>query len=149
MLKAKDIMTADPIKVTPDEDVAKAAKLLLEKHINGLPVVDTDNILVGILTQSDLVATQKKFPLPTIFTVLDGILPLTSTSKLEKEVEKMTASKVEKAMTSDPVSVELDTPLEDVAQFMADNKFHTLPVVQKGKLVGVIGKEDVLRTLYQ
>ncbi len=148
MLKAKDVMSTDPIKIGPREDIAGAAKLLLEEHINGLPVVDEDNKLLGILTQSDLVAMQKKFPLPTIFTVLDGILPLTSFSKIEKEVEKMTASQVEQAMTPEPVHVEPETPLEKVAQLMADNKFHTLPVVQEEKLVGILGKEDVLRSIY-
>lgn len=149
MLEVKDIMTREPIKVRPEEDITRAAKMLLEKHINGLPVVDEDNILVGILTQSDLVAMQKKFPLPTIFTVLDGILPLSSMSKVEKEVEKMTASTVEQAMTPDPVHVSPDTAVEEVAQIMADNKFHTVPVVEGNKLVGVVGKEDVLRTLYK
>ena len=149
MLKVRDIMTSDPLKARPEEDISRAAKLLLEKHINGLPVVDDDNVLVGILTQSDLVAMQKKFPLPTIFTLLDGILPLSSMSKVEKEVEKMTASTVEQAMTPDPVHVSPDTAVEEVAQLMADNKFHTLPVVEEDKLVGVLGKEDVLRTLYK
>ncbi len=149
MLKVRDIMTSNPLKARPEEDISQAAKMLLEKHINGLPVVDEDNVLVGILTQSDLVAMQKKFPLPTIFTVLDGILPLSSMSRVEKEVEKMTASKVEQAMTPDPVHVAPDTAVEEVAQIMADNKFHTVPVVEGDKLVGVVGKEDVLRTLYK
>jgi len=68
---------------------------------------------------------------------------------VEKEVEKMTASKVEQAMTPDPVHVAPDTAVEEVAQIMADNKFHTVPVVEGDKLVGVVGKEDVLRTLYK
>ncbi|MFP4168369.1 MAG: CBS domain-containing protein [Desulfonatronovibrionaceae bacterium] len=149
MLKVRDIMTTDPITAHPDEDIGRVAKLLLEEHINGVPVTDRDNTLVGILTQSDLVAMQKKFPLPTVFTLLDGILPLSSLSRMEKEVEKMTASTVDQAMTSDPVSVAPETSVEEVAQLMADNKFHTLPVVDNGELVGVIGKEDVLRTLYK
>jgi CBS domain-containing protein len=68
-------------------------------------------------------------------------------SHLEKEVQKMAATTVEQAMTHDPTSVSPDTELEDVADLMVRKNFHTIPVVEEGKLVGVVGKEDVLKTL--
>jgi CBS domain-containing protein len=147
MRTAKDIMTPNPVTVTPETDIIDAARLLLEKGFNGVPVVDGKGALVGILCQSDLISQQKKLKLPSIFTLLDGIIPLTSTHTLEREIEKMTAATVAKAMTPEPITVELDAQLEDIATLMVDQKLHTLPVVEKGRLVGVIGKEDVLRTL--
>jgi hypothetical protein len=69
MLKAKDIMTKEPITVSPNTEITKAAKLLLEKGINGVPVVDSGR-LVGILCQSDLIAQQKNLPMPSVFTLL-------------------------------------------------------------------------------
>jgi CBS-domain-containing membrane protein len=78
MLKVKDIMTKDIITVTPDTEVVKAAKILLEKRINGLPVVDDSGKLVGILCQSDLIAQQKSIPIPSLFTLLEGFMPLTT-----------------------------------------------------------------------
>jgi CBS-domain-containing membrane protein len=147
MLKVKDIMTREVITVTPDTEILKAAQLLLEKRINGLPVVDEAGQLVGLLCQSDLVAQQKKIPLPSLFTLLEGFVPLTSMKKIDREVEKIAAVTVGQAMTPDPVTVYPQTDIEEVAALMADKKYHTLPVIEDGRLVGIVGKEDVLRTL--
>lgn len=147
MLTAKDVMTTELVTVTPETEIAQVAKILLEKRINGVPVLDDAGRLVGILCQSDLIAQQKKFPLPSLFTLLDGFMPLTSAKKIEKEVDKISATQVAHAMTPDPVAVEPETSLEDIATLMVDKNLHTLPVVADGKLVGIVGKEDVLKTI--
>jgi CBS domain-containing protein len=147
MITVRDIMTNELITVTQDMDIAGAAKILLDNRINGVPVVDDSGQLVGILCQSDLITQQKKLPIPTLFTFLDGLIRLTSMKQLEKQVGKIAALTVSKAMTPNPVTVNLDTRLETVAALMVDSNFHTLPVVEGSNLVGVIGKEDVLRTL--
>lgn len=147
MLKAKDIMTKEVITIHPETEVGQAAKLLLEHHVNGLPVVDKEGRLVGIICQSDLIAQQKRIPLPSFFIMLDSYIPLTSPKNIEKELQKMAAITVADAMTSNPVTVDPGTDLEDIATLMVKNNIHTLPVLDKGKLVGVIGKEDILRTL--
>jgi len=147
MLKARDMMTKDVVTATPDMEITQAARLLLENHFNGLPVVDDKGRLIGIICQDDLIVQQKKLPLPSLFTFFDGLIPLTSYRSLEKEVDKIVASKVSQAMTSDPITIEPDTSLEDIATLMVSNNVHTLPVVEGGRLVGIIGKEDVLRTL--
>jgi len=147
MITVRDIMTNELITVTQDMDIAGAAKILLDNRINGVPVVDDSGQLVGILCQSDLITQQKKLPIPTLFTFLDGLIRLTSMKQLEKQVGKIAALTVSEAMTPNPVTVKLDTRLETVAALMVDSNFHTLPVVEDSNLVGVIGKEDVLRTL--
>lgn len=147
MLKAQDIMTPDPVTLTVDDDVARAAELMLEHSINGLPVLDEDGKVAGIICQSDLVAQQKRLNLPSVFTLLDGVIPLSSSKDLEREMEKITAITVGQAMTTNPVTVAPDTDVEEIASLMVDRKYHTLPVVYEGKLLGVVGKEDVLRTL--
>ena len=146
MLSVKDIMTRDLITITPEMDIAQATKIILEKDINGVPVLDGDK-LVGILCQSDLIAQQKKFPIPSIFTLLDGIFPLTSMKRLEKETKKIAATTVAQAMSSDPFAVEPDMSIEEVATIMVNKNFHTLPVLDKEKLVGIVGKKDILDTL--
>lgn len=147
MMTVKDIMTREPITVTQDTPITEAAKLLLDRRINGLPVVDSQGRLAGIICQSDLVTQQKKFPIPTLFTLLDGLIPLQSIKSLDREVKKITATTVGEAMTADPVAVTSDMTIDEVASLMVDKKFHTLPVVDGKALVGVVGKEDVLRTL--
>ena len=147
MLKVKDIMTTEIISVAPETEIANAAKILLEKRINGLPVVDSSGRLVGVLCQSDLVAQQKSIPIPSVFTLMESFIPLTSIKRIDKEVEKIAALTVEQAMTPDPVTVGLETDIAEVAKLMVDEKYHTLPVMEGDKVVGIVGKEDVLKIL--
>jgi CBS domain-containing protein len=147
MLKVKDIMTEEIISVSPETEISNAAKILVEKRINGMPVIDAFGRLVGIICQSDLVAQQKGIPIPSVFTLLESYIPLTSVKRLDKEMEKIAALKVKEAMTPDPVTVSPGTDIEEVAELMVDKKYHTLPVVEGGKVVGIVGKEDVLKTL--
>jgi len=147
MLKAKDIMATELITVSPETEIIQATRLLLENNINGVPVTNDTGTLVGILCQSDLVVQQKKFPVPSFFTLLDGLIPLTSMKQLRKEVQKIAAITVAQAMTPNPIFVSPDTGIEEIAALMVDNNFHTIPVVEQGRLVGVVGKEDILRTL--
>jgi len=146
-MKVKDIMTKDPITVSPEAEITHVAKLLLENHINGVPVTDETGDLVGIICQSDLITQQKELPIPSFFTLLDGFIPLTSMKSIEREVQKVVATKVADIMTPSPVTVTPDTTIETVAALMVERSFHTLPVVDDGKLIGIVGKEDMLRTL--
>ena len=147
MLKVKDIMTRDVKTVSPETEITQAAKLLLSERINGVPVINKAGELVGILCQSDLIAQQKSIPIPSLFTLLDGYIPLTLLTRLDKEVEKIAAITVKNAMTPDPITVDSDTDIEKVAFLMVEKNYHTLPVVDSGRLVGIVGKEDVLRIL--
>jgi len=147
MLKARDIMTKTVVTVSPETEIVRATELLLEKRINGVPVVDETGKLVGILCQSDLIVQQKAFPVPSLFTLLDGFITLKSMKHLEREVQKIAATKVADSMTPNPVTIGPETPIQDVARLMVDKGFHTLPVVDGQRLVGIVGKEDVLKTL--
>jgi CBS-domain-containing membrane protein len=148
MIKVSDIMTTELVTFSPNDEIAKATKILLEKRFNGAPVVDSSGKLIGILCQSDLIAQQKNLPIPSIFTFLDGFIPLTSMKHLEKEIEKIAATLVSQAMTPDPVTVRPETEIEEAARLMVDKKFHTLPVVDdNGYVIGIIGKHDILKTL--
>ena len=142
-----DIMSKDVMTVQKETPIGEAAKKLLDNHINGLPVVDEQGRVVGILCQSDLITQQKNLPLPTVFTILDGFIPLSSMSQMEKQVKKISATTVEHAMTPDPVTITATADINEAASLMVDKNFHTLPVVDGETLVGVLGKEDVLKTL--
>ncbi|MDT8272143.1 MAG: CBS domain-containing protein [Desulfomonilia bacterium] len=149
MPKVRDIMTsANLITLTPEMGVIEAAKVLMDHHINGAPVLDSEGTIVGILCREDLISQQKKIPLPSFFVVLDGIIPLSSPRHLEMEMEKIAATTVEHAMTRNPLTVKEDTDVEEIAHIMVDKKIHTIPVTDDdGCLVGIIGKEDILKIL--
>jgi len=147
MRTAQDIMTREVITISPEADITEAVKILLETGINGLPVVDDKGRLVGILCQSDLVRMQKSLPIPSLFTLLDGFVPLSSSALMEAEVKRIAASKVSDAMSTKVVTVAPEMTIDEIAALMVDKKFHTLPVTQDGTILGVVGKKDVLKTL--
>lgn len=147
MLEVKEIMTREVLTATPTMEIAEATSLLMSNKINGLPVVDEAGRLVGILCRSDIIAQQKKLPLPSLFTFLDGFITFSSMKSIEKEARKIAALTVADAMTHNPVSVGPDSTIETVAALMVDRNFHTLPVVVDGALVGVVGQSDVLATI--
>ena len=140
-------MTTAVITIGPEADITEAVKLLLEKGVTGLPVIDEAGLLVGILCQSDLVRMQKSLPIPSLFTLLDGFVPLSSSALLEAEVKRIAASKVADAMSTKVVTIAPDMTIDEIAALMVDRKFHTLPVTDKGLLVGVVGMKDVIQTL--
>ncbi|MBM4139967.1 MAG: CBS domain-containing protein [Nitrospira sp.] len=144
MLKAKDIMTRDVITVKPTTNIEDLARILIKHGISGAPVVDDDMNVIGIVTENDLISKNKRLHIPTIFRLFDAFIPI-GTSKLEVEIKKMAASIVGEICTRDVVTVDDETPMEDIATIITEKKIHLLPVVKEGKLVGIIGKKDIIR----
>ena len=86
MITARDIMSTRLITLTPEMDFVSAARILLDNHINGAPVVDEQGLLIGILCQSDLVAQQKKLPIPTLLTLLDSFVQFPQEKRVPERV---------------------------------------------------------------
>ncbi|MBA3013919.1 MAG: CBS domain-containing protein [Desulfobulbaceae bacterium] len=149
MLTAQDIMTRQVITVAQDMPVKELATLFLSKKIGGAPVVDTSGDLVGVVTESDLIDQTKNVHIPTVISILDSVLFLESPGKMDQEIKKIAGSTVGDICARNPVTVDEDTPLSDIATIMSEKKIHTLPVLFRGTLVGVIGKADLIRAISQ
>ncbi len=147
MKHAQDIMTREVLTVSPETTVTKLAQLLIENNINGVPVVDENNTLLGVVTEYDLIFQQKKVHIPTVLNILDSVIYLQSPDKMKEEMRKITGVTVEEIYSRKAKTVTPDTPLDEIATIMAEKKIHTIPVVEDGKLVGVIGKGDIIKTL--
>ena len=147
MTKVADVMTRDVITVTPETSLRDLAEILSQKNINGVPVVDDEGDVIGVVCESDLVERNKPLHIPTVFVILDSIIPLENPWRMQKEFKRLTSTKVEDIYSSPAVCVEPDTDITEVARIMSEKRIHTLPVVDRGKLVGVIGKGDVIRSL--
>lgn len=147
MLIAKEIMAKKVVSVRTDLPVEKLAGVLWSHRINGAPVVDDDGQLVGVVTESDLVDQAKRFHIPTVISILDSVIFLDSAKKVEKEISRMTAATVGDICSREPVTINEDTPLDEIASIMAEKKVHTLPVLKGGVPVGVVGKADIIRAL--
>ena len=146
MLKAKDIMTKDVVTIHPEATVEELARLLIEHKISGVPVVDNENKLVGIVTENDLIRKNKRFHIPTVIRLFDAYILLGS-GKAEEEIRKMAATTVDEIYTQKVVSITEETSLEDIATIMAEQHIHLLPVLSSDNVVGIVGKADVVRAL--
>ncbi len=146
MNTAADIMTANPVTVTPGTTLRDAAKLLLDGHFNGLPVVEGDK-LVGMLTQSDIISMDKKVKSPGFFLMLGGYIPVQIPGQLSRDLQRMAATTVGEIMSPDPFTITPQTTTEEIADIIVEKRYYSLPVVEGGKLVGIVGMEDMLKRL--
>ncbi len=147
MLTARDIMTREVITISPEASVEDLAKLLEESRIGGMPVMDAGGRIVGVVTQSDLVQRSRDLELPPALNILDLHLFLTTPSRFKKRLEKLLGDKVQDVMTADPITIAADISVKEIAGIMASKKVHTLPVLEGGRLVGIVGKLDLIRGL--
>ena len=146
-LTARDIMTSDPVTVSRDLTVTGAARLMVEHRIGALPVVE-EGALVGIVTEGDLIMRDVKVEFPTYLHLLDGfIMYPPATARFESELKKAVGATVEDVMTTEPVTVDVGTPIGDVATLMVDRDVSRLPVLDGERVVGIVSKSDIVRSL--
>ena len=146
-LTARDIMTSDPVTVSRDLTVTGAARLMVEHRIGALPVVE-EGALVGIVTEGDLIMRDVKVEFPTYLHLLDGVIMYPpATARFESELKKAVGATVEDVMTTEPVTVDVGTPIGDVATLMVDRDVSRLPVLDGERVVGIVSKSDIVRSL--
>lgn len=145
MVKVRDIMRTEVVTVSPETSVEDLGRLFIDKDISGAPVIDKDGKLYGIVTENDLISQNTKFHIPTILRIFDAIIPLESSSRVEKEIQKMTASTVGEICTKEVITVDEDASLADIATLMSDKKIHLLPVMREKEIVGIVGKKEIIK----
>jgi len=153
MVNVESVMKK-PIVVNQNNDVRDVIKLFRKYKISGAPVVDDDNNLVGIISESDIIKTLTTHDegldliLPSPFDLIE--LPLKTTLKIEEfkeDIEKALKTKVKDIMTKDVITISPDTPINEAANIMIKHNIKRLPVVKNGKLVGIITRGDLIEAL--
>jgi CBS domain-containing protein len=125
--------------------VGDVARLLVQRHLSGVPVVAETGELLGAVTQVDLIARHAHVHLPLYLNVLGGRIPLGGEHRFREELRRITGRRAADVMTTEPYTVEADTPLEDIATRMAEHEADPAVVVQQGRLVGLITRADLVR----
>ncbi len=146
-MRARDIMTREVLVVKPDDSVDKAARMLLDNKISGIPVVDADNKVLGIISEKDLIIKAGELKIPFYITLFDSIIFLENTMRFNNNLKKYTASRVKEAMTTKVVSVDEDEPISNIVKLMQDKKINRVPVLRHEKLVGIITRNDILKAM--
>lgn len=148
-MKINEIMTTNVISVSKDSDVEAAIDLMVKHNVSGLPVTDEDMQVVGIITETDLVLGSKKidstYYYPSFFPLADSYEEIKKSKAAEKNIEKLLQTKVAEIMTTEVYVVEEEDSIDDVVLTMAEKEVHRVPVVSKGRLVGVISQRDVIK----
>jgi CBS domain-containing protein len=144
-----EIMTSNPITVTKETPLPEAIKILIDKQISGLPVVNSTGELVGVLTESDLMWREAGLEAPPYIMLLDSVIYLQNPARHEKEVHKVLGQTVGEVMSAQVITITPKQSIKDAAILMHDKKIRRLPVIDEksGKLVGIITQSDILRTM--
>jgi CBS domain-containing protein len=144
-----EIMDSNPATVTPDASVQEVVAELREHQLPGLPVVDPDGRCVGIVTEADLVLPDDDGDLhiPHYVNLFGGTVFLEPLSRFEGRLRKAFAASAADMMTRDPDTVAPDTTVRDAARLIHETGHNRLPVVEDGRLVGVVTRVDVLGAL--
>lgn len=146
---AHDIMTTDVISVHPDDDVEKVAALLLKHRISGLPVLDDEGKLVGVITEGDLVIQQKKVRAPLHVVILDSLIYLERPQRFMDEIKRAAAWRVEDLMSTKLHTVGPEATLKAMATKMVEKRINRLPVVDaEGQLLGLISRQDIVKATF-
>jgi CBS domain-containing protein len=148
-LTVADIMDADSPTVTPEDTVETVLAVLRQHELPGVPVVNSGGRCVGIITEADLVmpGEDADLHLPHYFELFGGLVFLESLGHFEERLRKATASLARDLMTEDPVTIEAGAPISEAARKITRSKHNRLPVVEHGRLVGVVTRVDVLDAL--
>jgi CBS domain-containing protein len=148
MMKAQDVMTKDVITVRRETTVMELATLFAERRISSAPVVSETGELLGMVSETDLVEQDKSLHIPTVVSIFDWVIYLESDKRFEKELQKMTAQTVGEIFSSEHLfSVSPQSPVSEVADIMSREKVHAVPVVDAGRVVGIVGRIDLIRTM--
>jgi CBS domain-containing protein len=145
----RDIMDAEPASVLEDTPVEEVIHVMREHELPGIPVVNEGGRCVGIITESDLVIADEEGDLhiPHTLELFGGQIPLESLRRFEDRFRRAVASKAGDMMSDDLTTVEPDATVHRAARIISESGHNRLPVVEHGRLVGVVTRVDVLDAL--
>lgn len=147
-MKVETIMSSPVITLSPHHTVREIASIFSENRISGAPVIDESGEMIGIVSETDLLPKLKRVPftrtkLPMLFAELPG------GETLEEMFAKARAQQAQDVMTKYLVTVSPDSRAADAALIMTENAIKRIPVLDSGRLVGILTRSDLIRAISQ
>ncbi|MCE5284463.1 MAG: CBS domain-containing protein [Pelosinus sp.] len=146
-MKAKDIMTSNVVTVHKNATIKEIAKALVDNDISGVPVVNDDGVLVGIVSEGDLLHKEAFPKTPEYVNVLGAIVFYNGLQRFNADFKKLLAEQAVNIMTEEVVTIAEEEEIEEIAQLMLEHGIKRLPVVKSGKVVGIVSRADLVRLL--
>lgn len=147
MMTARDIMTKEVVTVTTKTSLKELATIFVETRHSNIPVIGQEGELVGVISETDLIEQQKPLHIPTVMAILDGVFYLNSEKRFKEQVDRVTATMVGELYKQDPVSCSPEATIREMAGLMSQHKVHLLPVLEAGKMIGVVARLDMIRVM--
>ncbi|MFM7219291.1 MAG: CBS domain-containing protein [Nodosilinea sp.] len=145
-----DVMTPNPVTVSPTTLLKEAIQLMVDRHIGGLPVIDEAQQLVGILSESDLMWQATGVDMPAYIMLLDSVIYLKNPNQYTQEIHKALGQLVKDVMTARVVTINPGKSLREAAHLMHEKRIRRLPVVDdQGQVVGMLTRGDIVREMAQ
>jgi CBS domain-containing protein len=146
-LKVRDIMQADVVTAGPGMTVRELADVLAKHKISGVPVIDDQRRVLGMVSEADIILQDADLHFPYYIQFLDSVIYLQSFAKFEERFRKAFGSKVTQIMSEEVVTISSEASVREAATLMADHKVNRLPVVDDGKLVGIVTRHDIVQAI--
>jgi CBS domain-containing protein len=141
-------MNRELLTVTPSTPISEAVKLLVDRHIGGLPVIDDAGKLVGIISESDLMWREQGVEQPPYMLFLGGVIYFQNPLTYDRDLHKALGQTVGEVMTPHALSITADTTLPEAAKIMHDKKLRRLPVIDNNQHpIGIITEGDIVRAI--
>jgi CBS domain-containing protein len=146
-LKVREIMQTNVITAKPDTTVGELADILAQNKISGVPVVDEQGRVLGMVSEADIILQDADLHFPYYIQFLEMVIYLQSVHKFEERVRKSIGSKVTEIMSDEVVSVSPEATVRETATLMADRDINRLPVIENERLVGIVTRGDIVRAI--
>ncbi len=146
---AKDIMTAKVITISKDATIGELSRMLLKNKISGVPVVDSEGKLIGMVTDADIITEDMEPMFPIYFDpLIISYAFIENFEKYQKDAKEYLETKVEEIMARRVKSVKKETPVNEIARIMVKDRINRIPVVdENNKVIGIIARADILKSM--
>ncbi len=142
------VMTTEVLTFAPDDAVAEAMRVMVDREIDGTPVVDENGTVVGMLSTGDLIVGESRLHFPTVISLLGATLELPSAKRtFDEDLRRVLGSTVGDVMHADPITIAADDTIEEAATLLHEHDISRIPVIGDAGLVGIVSRTDIIREI--
>jgi CBS domain-containing protein len=146
-LKAKDLMTTNLITVREETTLKAVIQIMFEKNISGIPVVDGDGKLKGIVSEADVIRLKRKLHMPDYIQLLEAILDNAHPEEFDSNIARSLEMPVKEFMTKKVITATESTSMAEITHIMVEHSINRVPVVRGNKLIGIVTRRDAIRAM--
>jgi CBS domain-containing protein len=146
-VKVSEIMTAHVLTARADTPVGEVALTMTDRAISGMPVLDGEGRVIGLVTERELVLRSTRIDPPAFLPVLDARIPLETPAHYRRRIQHIVGTRVSDVMTEEFTTIGPDSDVEELAALMAKPGVNPVPVVEEGRLVGIVSRADLVRMM--